>query len=130
MHHVYYLLRVLVGLWSFFREKVLAVHADGYASGSQLVEQVFAAQRLSGGGAALAAPGSVAAGAEALLHRTLGSNQYEGVAAHVAGDKNRLADGAILFWDGRVTGGDGTGRNLAVDTGPQYLCIDLVLLRI
>ena len=77
MHYVYDLLRVLVGLGSFFREEVLAVHADGYASCRQLVEQVFAAQRLPGSGAALAAPGSVAAGAEALLHRTLGSNQYE-----------------------------------------------------
>src|SRR2546421_8352904 len=121
MHHVYDLLRVLVGLWSFFREKVLAVHADGYASCRQLVEQIFAAQRLPGGGAALAAPGSVTAGAEALLHRTLGSNQYEGVAAHVAGDKNRLADGAILFRDGWVAGREGTRRAFAVDTEALHL---------
>src|SRR5436305_1485169 len=130
MHYVYDLLRILVGLWSFFREKVLAVHADGYASCSQLVEQVFAAQRLPGGGAALAAAGPVAAGAEALLHRTLGSNQYEGVTAHVAGDKNRLADGAIRFRDGRVTGGDGRRRAFAVDTELLHLSIDLVFLHL
>src|SRR5436853_44630 len=71
MHHIYHLLCILVCLGSLFGQEVLAMDAHSNTACIKLGDQFFASDRFLGGVTALATPGTVTAGAEALLHRSL-----------------------------------------------------------
>src|SRR5216683_1754810 len=71
MHYVNNFLCVFVSSWCFLTEKILAMHANGHAACRQLVKQITRTDGLFRCGSALPAPCSVAARAEALLHRPL-----------------------------------------------------------
>src|SRR5579875_1556055 len=62
------LLRILISLWGFFGQQILTMHANGHAAGGELVEQVAWA---------LASPGPVTGGAEALLHRAGSTDEHK-----------------------------------------------------
>src|SRR2546421_2960115 len=116
MHNIDHLLGILVGLRRLFGQQVLAVDTNGDTACGELVEQVTWAQGLFRCRAALAASRPVAAGAEALFHRTLRTNQDKRVTAHVSWNQYGLPHRTILLWNGRVTGREGTRRPLTMDT--------------
>src|SRR5258708_25015800 len=70
------------------------------------------------------------AGAEALFHRTLCTNQDKRVTAHVSWNQYRLTNRTILLRNSRVTGGEGTRRTLTMDTYALHFAIDFIFFHL
>src|SRR5947209_20235200 len=101
--------------------------ANGHAACRQLVKQITRTDGLFRCGSTLPAPGSVAAGAEALLHRSLCADQDEGVATHIAWNEYGLPDRAILLRYCRVVSRECTSCAFAMNTESLLLPIYSVL---
>ncbi len=130
MHHIHHFLRILIRLRGLLGQQVLAVHTHGHTSGSQLIQQLAAVQRLPGGSAAFLSSRAMAGCAESLLHRALGAYQHKRVTAHIARNEHRLSHRAILLRHRRMTRRKGARCSLAMHTQPLYQPIYLVLLHL
>src|SRR3990172_4243733 len=119
---------VLVGLGDFFGDAFAALGLDVDALLFQPLAGIAGGVAVLGGGAAHAAAGAVADGAESLPHRALGADEDVGGGAHGAGDPDRLADGAVARRHFGPPGGIGAGGALAVDEHFALLAVDCVLL--
>src|SRR5438132_820487 len=127
MHNIHHLLGVLVSLGSFLCQQVFAVDADSDATSVELVEQVFVAQGLFGGGTALATASTMTAGAKALLEGARSSNEDKGVATHIAWDEYRLTYGLIFLRNAGIVRWESTGCAFAVDADALHVSVDHVL---
>ena len=101
--------------------------ADSNALLIQLFEQLLATDRLLGHSATHTTSSTVAAGAEALIHRALSADEHKGIATHVAGDQDGLSNPAILLWDGWMSGREGACGSFAMDAETPHLAVDDIL---
>ncbi len=101
--------------WSPRRAYHTTLGGHPHARRARLGDQNSAAGLPHRLGAAHLAAGAVARRAERVMHRPLGTDQHERVAAHVSGHQHRLTDRAAGGGHGGVTGRDRARRPLAMD---------------
>src|SRR5258708_29572634 len=70
------------------------------------------------------------AGAKALFHRALRTNQDKRVTPHVSWNQHGLTNRTILLRNGRVTGREGTCCTLTMDTYALHFTIDFIFFHL
>jgi len=113
---VYHLGYILVGCGGFLGYGAHAACLNRNPPGRQRPDHIRPPDAALGCGAALHPAGSVTGGAEGLFHCRFCAHRDVGAASHIPGDENRLAYIAVNIGDIRMSGREGSGGSLAVNT--------------
>src|SRR5262249_21194977 len=127
---VHDLIDILVRPGLFLREPLVRLGPGDDATALQLLVNSSPGGILHRRGPAHGPAGTVAGGAERLLHAAGLADEHPARPAHVAGDDHRLADLAVQRRDLRVVGREGPRRALAVHPDALLLAADGALLEL